>query len=225
MTEELPGTRSLRHAQNQKYCVFDTETCSVNLVSAENIVWNLSYLITNRYNILEQHEFFPYFPEVANLISIGAQQVTGFNPIEYKQKGQDPVKVWNKFSKVLEDENIILVGQNIINFDFHVLRQLSKRMTGKTIPWEKLVNRCIDTNCLAKAAALGVKLPPFHDTENFMFAQFKLAAYHERGLKTSLKVLAKNYNIVVDESRLHGALYDVVLNYEVFKKQLVDLNI
>ena len=45
------------------------------------------------------------------------------------------------------------------------------------------------------------------------------------GLKTSQAALLKKYNIDHDPNRLHDALYDIEMNFKVFRKQLFELEI
>ena len=40
----------------------------------------------------------------------------------------------------------------------------------------------------------------------------------ERGLSCNLKQCCKDFDVDFDEKKLHDALYDIRVNYEVFKK-------
>ena len=55
--------------------------------------------------------------------------------------------------------------------------------------------------------------------------QYKLNGFRERGLKTNLKFLCQKYSIDFDESKLHDALYDIEKNYEVFNKQVWEIEL
>tara|TARA_R110000765_G_scaffold60418_1_gene116883 strand:- start:113 stop:343 length:231 start_codon:yes stop_codon:yes gene_type:complete len=74
---------------------------------------------------------------------------------------------------------------------------------------------------LAKAIAKQIPV----DKADFSGWQYRLLHYRERGLKTSQAALLKKYNIDHDPKRLHDALYDVEMNFKVFRKQLFDLEI
>ena len=83
------------------------------------------------------------------------------------------------------------------------------------------VSRIIDTKALATAIAKDI---PFTGGD-FINWQYRLLNYRERGLKTSQGFLLKQYNIDHDPKRLHDALYDIEMNFKVFKKQLFDLEL
>ena len=96
--------------------------------------------------------------------------------------------------------------------------------------WRKLMGmqadysylqRVIDTNSLAKAITKQIPV----DKDNFLPWQYRLINHKERGLKTSQAALLKKYNINHDPNRLHDALYDIEMNFKVFRKQLFELEI
>ena len=83
------------------------------------------------------------------------------------------------------------------------------------------VPRIIDTKSLATAIAKQIPV----DKDDFIGWQYRLLNYRERGLKTSQATLLKKYNIDHDPKRLHDALYDIEMNFKIFRKQLFDLEI
>ena len=83
------------------------------------------------------------------------------------------------------------------------------------------VNRIIDTKSLATAIAKQIPV----EKQSFLPWQYRLLNYKERGLKTSQATLLKKYNIDHDPNRLHDALYDIEMNFKVFRKQLFELEI
>jgi hypothetical protein len=96
--------------------------------------------------------------------------------------------------------------------------------------WRKLMNlgsdysyveRIIDTRSLAVAITKDIPV----NKEDFISWQYRLLNHRERGLKTSQAYLLKKYNIDHDTKRLHDALYDIEMNFKVFRKQLFDLEI
>jgi len=88
-------------------------------------------------------------------------------------------------------------------------------------PDYSFVSRIIDTKSLATAIAKQIPV----DKEDFIGWQYRLLNYRERGLKTSQATLLKKYNIDHDPKRLHDALYDIEMNFKIFRKQLFDLDI
>ena len=83
------------------------------------------------------------------------------------------------------------------------------------------IERIIDTRALATAIAKQIPV----DNEDFISWQYRLVNYKERGLKTSQGFLLKKYNIPHDAKRLHDALYDIEMNFKIFRKQLFELDI
>ena len=47
----------------------------------------------------------------------------------------------------------------------------------------------------------------------------------DRRSKKKLIDLCKHYDIKIDSSRLHDAMYDIEQNYEVFKKMIWEIDI
>ena len=44
-------------------------------------------------------------------------------------------------------------------------------------------------------------------------------------MRTSIKAQLKQYKIDFDEDKLHDSLYDVRMNFEIFKKQIWQIDI
>ena len=84
------------------------------------------------------------------------------------------------------------------------------------------VDRIFDTKAIATALAKGNKNP---DKEDFISWQLKWLNYRERGLKTNQKYLLEYYDIDFDAKKLHDALYDIEKNFEIFLKQIWELEI
>ena len=95
-----------------------------------------------------------------------------------------------------------------------------RKLMGKD-PDYSFVSRIIDTKSLATAIAKQIPV----DKDDFIGWQYRLLNYRERGLKTSQATLLKKYNIDHDPKRLHDALYDIEMNFKIFRKQLFDLEI
>ena len=61
--------------------------------------------------------------------------------------------------------------------------------------------------------------------EKVLSWQYKLTSFRKRGLKASITALCKSYDIQFDKTKLHDAIYDVRMNYEIFRKQLWEIEI
>jgi len=205
----------LRFDKNQKYLVFDTETEGLNLIRSRP--WQVAWLVVEGGKILEKHDMFLDWPNLD--VSAGAAKITGFTMKEYNKRKESPRKVWEKFSKHLYDEDTFIVGQNLLGFDVYMVniwRELMKLEADYSY-----VERIIDTRALAVAIAKDIPV----DKDDFISWQYRLINHRERKLKTSQAFLLKKYNIDHDPKRLHDALYDIEMNFKVFRKQLFDLEI
>jgi DNA polymerase III epsilon subunit-like protein len=220
----LPGENLLRNKYNQRYLFWDCETVNVNLVDKKNLPWNIGGLLTQGEKVLKSFDWYPYFPGLE--MREEAILINGFDPVVYKKKGRPPEEVWEEFSSIFYDPEIILVGHNILNLDINAINNYRNWLGLKKDFSYVRPCRIIDTNCLAKAHAKGFKAPSIvTDGDNFMFWQFQLVEFHERSLKTNLQHMAKTLDIEVDESKLHQGSYDAVLNKEVYFKLIKTMGI
>ena len=78
-----------------------------------------------------------------------------------------------------------------------------------------LVNKILDTNCLAKGIKYGIPKMP---KETPIEYQYKLLHTYRKGIKTNLTALGKDYNIDHDYDNLHNAIVDLDLNLKVWNK-------
>ena len=167
--------------------------------------------------IISRTDRFIHWPNLN--VSEGAARVTGFSKKEYEKNSRAPNQVWEEFSEVLFDDRNLIVGQNLLGFDVYMVdvwrRQMARDLN------QEYVSRIIDTKALATAIAKDIK----YTDGDFINWQYKLLHYRERGLKTSQGFLLKHYGIDHDPKRLHDALYDIEMNFKIFKRQLFDLEL
>lgn len=193
---------------------FDFETENANLINARP--WQLGFILDN-YGKTEIHNYYIKWNDLN--ISEGAKRITGFNESIYKKEAKDPLEVLNIFNKYFLDEKYYLFGHNILGFDCLVynvwLRALDLEENYKFLP------RTLDTLSLEKAIHLKIDL----SGKKNLFKQLGLANRIVRGTKLKLSDLAKKYEIEVDESKLHDANYDIIINHKIFKKQIWKLKI
>ena len=211
------GHDLLRYRRGQKFLIMDFETCHLNL-AIDNYPWQVAWLIADDTGILEKHNHFLQWGDKLN-VSDGAAKATGFDPRVIKAQGEDPKKIYQKFRDDLDNPEYIKVGHNLINFDIYVER-LWAREVGLPHNWSYL-NSLIDTNCLAKAIKKGIRV----DRENFLAWQFRTISLFEKGLKTNMTLLCKEYKLDVDLERFHKADYDIEKNLEIWNKQKWEIEI
>lgn len=208
----------LRYNKEQKYILFDWETENLNLVNSFNKGWQLSYIVCQGYDILSESDNYIKWPDLN--ISADAARVTHFDRAKYDRLALPPEPILDEFEKYLYDPEYLILGHNILNFDVY-LNNIARKLIGRQ-PDFSYIPRCIDTNSLAKAIAKGIKL---NKDEDLICWQYRLCDFREKGLKTSMISLLKKYKIDFDENRLHDGLYDAKQNWEVFKKQIWEIEI
>lgn len=206
----------LRFKFNQKYIIFDTETEGLNLVSSKP--WQIAWIEAVGKKVIDKQDRFIYWDDLN--VSNDAAKITGFNKSTYLKKAEDPKKVWGEFSKKLYDPEYIIVGQNILGYDIYILNVLA-RLIGEKINFD-FIRRCIDTSALEKAIVKENKSISIDERTSLMI---KYLNYRERGLKTNQKHLLQKYEIDFNENLLHDALYDIEKNYEIFLKQIQQIEI
>lgn len=206
----------LRFKFNQKYIIFDTETEGLNLVSSKP--WQIAWIEAVGKKVIDKQNRFIYWDDLN--VSNDAAKITGFNKSTYLKKAEDPKKVWVEFSKKLYDPEYIIVGQNILGYDIYILNVLA-RLIGEKINFD-FIRRCIDTSALEKAIVKENKSISIDERTSLMI---KYLNYRERGLKTNQKHLLQKYEIDFNENLLHDALYDIEKNYEIFLKQIQQIEI
>lgn len=204
----------LKQNLNQKFVVFDTETEGLSLTSSRP--WQLSWIVCQGEKILESHDEFVLYPDLN--VSDEAARITGFDKSSYLSKAKPPIDVWQKFAPYLYDSNNLLVGQNILNYDIYILNTMMGTI-GIQNNWSFL-NRCIDTRALSTAMFKGIQ-----PSGDLLPWQMKLMNFHEKGLKTSQAFMLKHFAIDHDPSKLHNALYDITMNYKIFRKLIMEVNV
>lgn len=213
MNEDL-----LRFKHNQKYLIFDYETCNLNLSSAENKPWQLGFIITEGSRIIDKQDLYIGWDELD--ISKEAERITNFSRIKYDKLKIDAVKSLDIFEKYLYNNEYMIVGHNVLGFDVY-MHNIHRNLVGKNSDYS-YINRVIDTNCLARAVKNDIS---FSKSDSLISWQYKLLNFRKRGVKTNLRQLCKDYSIDFDDKKLHEALYDVEKTNEVLQKMLWQIEI
>ena len=213
MKEEL-----LRFKKDQKYIVFDFETCNLNLVSLENKPWQLAFNVYDSNKLIDSQDYLIKWNDLS--LSDGARRVTNFNQSRYDSKAVDSSSVLSHFEKYIYDPSFLIIGHNLLGFDIYI-HNIFRKLLGKGTDYSYLP-RVLDTLCLAKACHKSIELS---SNEDIFAWQMKLNSFYERGMRLNLGACCKRYDISLDSSRLHDAKYDIQKNYEVFQKIIWELEI
>ena len=208
----------LRFKKNQNYIFFDFETCCLNLGSLDNKPWQLGFITINNGKITNKKDYWIHWDDLK--MSDTAAKMTGWTEKKYKSKASDALAILEEFESYLYDESYINVGHNILGFDIYV-HGIYRRCLGKK-PDYSYIERSIDTPCLAKAIKNDIS---YQKDDEFFSWQYRLNNMIDRKSKKKLMDLCKDYDIKIDESKLHDAMYDIEQNYEVFKKMIWEVNI
>ena len=207
----------LRYNFKQRYVVFDTETEGLNLITSKP--WQIAWIECEGKKVIKKHNRFIKWDDLN--VSPEAARVTGFDKDHYNSVAEDPLVVWKDFEKVLYNKKNLIVGQNILGYDIYIL-SVWLRNIGQKIRHENYIDRCFDTKAVAMAIAKDNKNP---DKDDLIAWQLRYLNYRESGLRTNQKYLLEHYGIDFDPKKLHDALYDIEKNFEIFQKQIWELEI
>lgn len=205
----------LRFNKKQKYLIFDTETEGLNLINSRP--WQIAWIVAEGDRIIEKHDLYIKWDDLN--ISDDAAKITGFSRQAYDRRSLDPKEVFETFSKYLYDKNNLIVGQNLLGFDVYMINIWRKAIGLKQD--YSFVDRIIDTKSIATAIAKEIPV----QKENLLSWQYRLLNHKEKGLKTSQATLLKKYDIPHDPKRLHDAMYDIEMNFRIFRKQLFEIEL
>jgi len=208
----------LRFNKKQKYIFFDFETCCLNLGSLDNKPWQLAFTVIENSKVVTSKDHWIFWSNLK--MSTAAAKMTGWTQAKYDKKAGDAHRILEEFESYLYDPEYMNIGHNILGFDIYV-HGIYRKCLGKK-PDYSYVHRSIDTLCLAKAIKNDIK---FNKNDDLFSWQYRLNNMIDRKSKKKLIDLCKYYDIPVDESKLHDAMYDIQQNYEVFKKMLWEVNI
>ena len=213
MNDEL-----IRFKKDQKFLVFDYETCSLNLGSFNNKPWQIGFIICDKNKILERYNFLIEWDDLK--VSKEAARITGFSLKKYEREKKNSAEVLGKFESFLYDSNYLICGHNALGFDVYI-HNIHRKLNGLNSDFSYL-DRLLDTNCLARALKLSI---PKSEKHGRLEWQYKLLHNRKKGIKTNLKQMCKDYSIDFDESKLHDALYDVEKTYEVLMKLIWEVEV
>jgi len=198
--------------QNKKNVFIDMETFNLCLSFRHNRPWQTAMLWVENGKIIDQRDIYTDWWSETNLdIGEGAARVTRFNRKEVLKKCVPSSEAFPLMQEWLDKADYI-IGHNIINFDVHLIKEW---YTEQNKPWEHLVDKFIDTNCIAKAYKFNIRP---EENESLTDFQFKLSDRRARGVKTNQTALGKEFKIDVDYDKLHDGINDLILNVQIWEQ-------
>ena len=207
-------TNSLKYRHDQLYCIVDFECCNLNLLTPQNLPWNVGIVISQGAEIKDIYNIYIKWPGGIK-ISAEAARVTRYDPAVVEREGKDPLKVLKFVEQFLYDPKYRIVGYNYLQFDQYI-HSIFRRNLGLTYDYS-YIDRCIDSFALFKAYKLGIKL---QEDESFYFWTMRILAYFQRGLKSSLKQACKDLGIEANEDQFHQGSFDCVQCFLVLRALL-----
>ena len=200
----------LKFNKFQKYILWDFETENVRLIG-KNRPWQLGYVIAKGDEIIKEKEEYIFWEDLN--VSEGAARVTRFNLFKYKEVAKFNKEILEEFETYFYNPEYINIAHNSHNFDCFI-HNIWRTELGFKSDYSYL-NKTIDSNALAKMIKLGIKQV---DRQSWKQEMFKFAEYVEKGLKSSIKVLCKEFDIDYNEELAHSALYDAQKNLQIWNK-------
>ena len=207
----------LRFDKDKTLVFIDCETLNLCLNKSHNLPWQVSMIKVQGDRGVSQKDFFIKWD--TNLkISEDAARITRYSQSKIDKHGLPPDEVFPTIQDWL-DKSDYVVGHNILGFDIYLIKDLYE---AHGADWKPLVNKVIDTNCIARGVKMGLQYRPESD-----FTSYQYRVYHTRkkGLRSSLTALGKEFNIDHDYENLHNAIVDLELNIKVWNKLKWELEI
>ena len=213
----LDSTLLRNNINDYKFIVWDTETEGLSDIRSRP--WEMAWNVYHGMNKVESHQFFLKWPNLN--VSPGAAKATGFNIETINKHGQDPKMVIDLFDKYLYNKDYKIVTHNGLGFDMYI-HNTSRLELGYKSDYSYL-DRFYDTDALSRAYKSGNKPP--EDKKEFIPWQYRMASIIRKGMRTSNSTMAKEFGIEVDESKLHGAAYDIEIGFQIFLNLIKKLDI
>lgn len=205
----------VRYDENFLHFFFDFETCAVNLISPNNLVWEMGMIVCKGTEILKQIKHYVRWEPLP--MTKGAAVVNKFNfkEREYWETAINPKVALDEFESYLYDPKYTIMGHNILGFDIY-LHNIWRRKLGRKSDWSYL-KRVIDTDTLARGAKNQYLYTPGDD---LLAYQYRAGSIIKKDCKTNLTTLGKENKIEYDYDNLHDALNDVILNKKIWDTYL-----
>ena len=200
----------LRFDKDKTYVLIDCETENLCLNSMHNLPWQIAMIKTKGEKILDTKDYYVKWDRPIN-VSKEAARITKFNQKKYDSSSVMYDEIFPTVFDWLEGCDHVL-GHNLLGFDIYLIKDYYLKM-GK--PYHALMNKIIDTLAVARGIKSGT---PYKPDVDFLEYQYRMINFRQKGVKTNLAQLGKDYSIDHDYDKLHDALVDLELNLKVWNK-------
>lgn len=200
----------LRFQKDKTFVFFDAETLNLCLNFCHNLPWQAAMLKIKGDRKTDEKNF--YIKWNTDLkISPDAARITKYSQKTVDALGVSPEDCFPTIEDWLDNADYI-VGHNVLGFDIYLIKELYKYM-GKSA--SHLYSKFLDTNAIAK----GIKMSlPFKEGDSLIEYQYRANNKRQKGIKTNLTALGKEFSIEHDYDNLHDALVDLELNLKIWNK-------
>lgn len=200
----------LRFDKEKTLVFIDCETLNLCLNKCHNLPWQVSMIKVKGNTPTAEKDFFLKW-DTHLTISEDAARITRYNQKKIDRIGVKPEEVFPTIQDWLDNSDYI-VGHNVLGFDIYLIKDLYETHGAD---WKPLVNKFIDTNCLAR----GVKFSEeYRQGDDLLAYQYRMYNKRKKGVRTNLTALGKEYEIDHDYDKLHDAIVDLKLNIKVWNK-------
>lgn len=200
----------LRFEKDKTIVFIDCETFNLCLNFAHNLPWQISMLKVQGDHIQSSKDFYIKW-DTHLKIGKEAARITRYSDKKMERLGIAPEEAYPTIKDWLDNADYI-IGHNILGFDLYLIKGLYEYMGHDYTP---LVEKMIDTNCIARGIKSGMDYAPEDD---FLEYQYKMVNKRIKGVRTSLTALGKEYELEHDYDKLHNALVDLELNLKLWNK-------
>tara|TARA_R110000744_G_scaffold193521_1_gene312408 strand:+ start:1012 stop:1650 length:639 start_codon:yes stop_codon:yes gene_type:complete len=200
----------LRFEKDKTIVFIDCETFNLCLNFAHNLPWQISMLKVQGDHVQSSKDFYIKW-DTHLKIGKEAARITRYSDKKMERLGIAPEEAYPTIKDWLDNADYI-IGHNILGFDIYLIKGLYEYMGHDYTP---LVEKMIDTNCIARGIKSGMDYAPEDD---FLEYQYKMVNKRIKGVRTSLTALGKEYELEHDYDKLHNALVDLELNLKLWNK-------
>ena len=200
----------LRFQKDKSFVFFDAETLNLCLNDCHNLPWQIAMIkLVGDRRVAEKNIYLKWNSPLK--ISEDAARITRYSQKTVDTLGVDPEQIFPTIEGWLDSADYI-VGHNVLGFDIYLIKDYYKKM-GKSAA--HLYPKFIDTNAIARSIKMGI---PFKKDDDLLEYQYRAYNKKQKGIKTNLLALGKEFDIQHDYDKLHDAIVDLELNVKVWNK-------